>query len=73
MIVFLGGEDDKRTYDENEGFDLKENRWLRLAPTPTGRHGFGVAALGRYLYVASGAKGAGGNEPTSEMLAFSLP
>jgi N-acetylneuraminic acid mutarotase len=73
MIVFLGGEDDKRTYDENEGFDLRNNRWVRLAPMPTGRHGFGAAALGRYLYVASGAKGPGANEPSSEMLAFSMP
>jgi len=49
MIVFLGGEDDNRTYDENEGFELKSNRWVRLAPMPTGRHGFGAAALGKYL------------------------
>ena len=73
MIVFLGGEDDKRTYDENEGFDLSSNRWVRLAPMPTGRHGFGVAALGKYLYVASGARGMGAGDPTSELLAFSLP
>jgi hypothetical protein len=73
MIVFLGGEDDKRTYDETEGFDLRTNRWIRLAPMPTGRHGFGVAALGKYLYVASGAKGRGGDDPTNELLAFSLP
>ncbi|HEY4407814.1 MAG TPA: kelch repeat-containing protein [Xanthobacteraceae bacterium] len=73
MIVFLGGEDDKRTYDENEGFDLRSNRWVRLAPMPTGRHGFGAAALGKYLYIASGAKGRGGDGPTNELLAFSLP
>ena len=73
MIVFLGGEDDKRTYDENEGFDLRTNQWVRLAAMPTGRHGFGVAALGKYLYVASGAKGTGAGEPSNEMLAFSLP
>jgi N-acetylneuraminic acid mutarotase len=73
MIVFLGGEDDKRTYDENEGFDLRSNRWVRLAPMPTGRHGFGAAALGNYLYIASGAKGRGADDPTNELLAFSLP
>jgi N-acetylneuraminic acid mutarotase len=73
MIVFLGGEDDKRTYDENEGFDLKSNRWVRLALMPTGRHGFGAAALGKYLYIASGARGPGANDPTNELLAFSLP
>ena len=73
MIVFLGGEDDKRTYDENEGFDVRTNQWVRLAAMTTGRHGFGVAALGKYLYVASGAKGTGANEPSNELLAFSLP
>jgi len=36
-------------------------------------HGFGAAALGKYLYVASGAKGTGAGEPSNEMLAFSLP
>jgi N-acetylneuraminic acid mutarotase len=73
MIVFLGGEDDHRTYDENEGFDLKANRWLRLAPMPTGRHGFGAAALGGVLYIASGARGTGAGSPTDELLAFTLP
>lgn len=73
MIVFLGGEDDKRTYDEDEGFDLRNNRWVRLAPMPTGRHGFGAAALGKTLFIASGAKGTGANEPSSEMLALSVP
>jgi hypothetical protein len=73
MIVFLGGEDDKRTYDENEGFDLNSNRWVKLAPMPTGRHGFGAAALGKYLYIASGARGAGAGDPTNELLVFSLP
>jgi hypothetical protein len=73
MIVFLGGEDDHRTYDENEAFDLKTNRWVKLAPMPTGRHGFGAAALGANLYIASGARGRGAGEPTDELLAFSLP
>jgi N-acetylneuraminic acid mutarotase len=72
MIVFLGGEDDRRTYDENEGFDLKSNRWVKLAPMPSGRHGFGAAALGNYLYVASGAGGRGAGAPTNELLVFSL-
>jgi hypothetical protein len=73
MIVFLGGEDDRRTYDENEAFDLKTNRWLRLTPMPTGRHGFGAAALGDTLYVATGARGVGAGNPTAELLVFRLP
>jgi hypothetical protein len=73
MIVFLGGEDDRRTYDENEAFDLKANRWFRLAPMPTGRHGFGAAAIGNTLYIATGARGVGAGNPTNELLVFQLP
>ena len=74
MIVFLRGRGDaKRTYDENEGFDLRSNRWVRLTPMPIGRHGFGAAVIGQCLYSASGAKGPGAGDPTNELLAFSLP
>jgi hypothetical protein len=73
MIVFLGGEDDKRTYNENEGFDLKTNRWVTLAPMPTGGHGFGAATVGSNLYIISGAKGRGSDQPTNETLVFNLP
>ena len=58
---------------ENEAFDLKSNRWVELSPMPTGRHGFGAAALGKYLYIASGARGMGAGDPTNALLAFSLP
>lgn len=73
MIVFLGGESDTRTYDENEAYDLKTGKWLTLAPMPTGRHGFGVAAVGPNLYVIAGARGVGASQPTSETLIFTLP
>jgi hypothetical protein len=59
MIVFLGGEDDKRTYDENEGFDLPSNRSVRLAPMPDGRHGFGAAALGKVSLYRQRREGTG--------------
>jgi N-acetylneuraminic acid mutarotase len=73
MILVLGGEDDTRTYDENEGFEVKNNRWVKLAPMPTGRHGFGAATAGRSAYIISGAKGRGGRDPTDDLLVLTLP
>jgi N-acetylneuraminic acid mutarotase len=73
MVVYLGAEDDKRTYSENEGFDVKTNRWVTLKPMPAGRHGIGVAVIGRNLYVAGGGKGRGNREVTNELLMFSMP
>src|SRR5262249_98680 len=72
MIVFLGGEDDHRTYDENEAYDLASGQWRTLAPMPTGRHGFGLAAVGDSLYVIAGAQGGGARQPTSETLLVRL-
>jgi N-acetylneuraminic acid mutarotase len=47
MIVVAGGEcRDKRTYIENEAYDLNAGRWLTLAPLPAGRHGFGAVTIG---------------------------
>jgi hypothetical protein len=73
MVVYLGGEDDVRTYNENEGFDVKANRWVKLKPMPAGRHGLGVAAIGTNLYVAGGGKGRGNREMTNELLVFTMP
>jgi len=73
MIVFLGGEDDDRGYNENEGFVLKDYRWMTLKPMPTGRHGFGLAALGSDLYIISGARSRGAQQPTDETLVFRMP
>ena len=73
MIVFLGGEDDNRTYDENEGFDLKSNRWVKLAPLPSPRHGIAAATVGTFAYFAGGAQGVGGNGTSDQVFAFSMP
>jgi N-acetylneuraminic acid mutarotase len=73
MIVYLGGEDDSRAYNENEGFDVKAGRWVTLAPMPTGRHGVGVAAIGDNLYVAGGGRSRGNREVTNELSVFALP
>jgi len=73
MVVYLGGEDDKRAYDENEGFDVKANRWVSLARMPKPVHGIGVAAIGDVLYVAGGGQARGNREMTNNLLAFSMP
>jgi len=73
LVIVLGGEADKNTYNENEAYDLKTGKWLTLKPMPSGLHGFGAAAIGNQLYVATGAKGRGGRDVTSELLVFSLP
>jgi N-acetylneuraminic acid mutarotase len=74
MIVVAGGEcRDKRTYNENEGYDLKAGRWATLSPLPAGRHGFAAVAVGPSLYFAAGALGCGGGERSDQLLAFSVP
>jgi N-acetylneuraminic acid mutarotase len=73
LIVVTGGEDEKRTYDENEAYDVKAQRWSVLAPLPAGRHGHGVAAAGQSVYVAGGALQRGGADVIGELLAFTLP
>jgi N-acetylneuraminic acid mutarotase len=72
-ILFLGAEDDKRTYAENEAFDIRKGTWAAFAPMPKGRHGMGAAAIGDVAYVAGGALGRGGRDMTNALLAFTLP
>jgi N-acetylneuraminic acid mutarotase len=73
LILVVGGEDETRTYVENEGYDVEFRRWLKLAPMPAGRHGHGAAVVGASVYVAGGALQRGGRGATDELLAFSLP
>jgi N-acetylneuraminic acid mutarotase len=72
LVLVLGGEDEKRTYVENEAYDVKMRRWLKLAPMPGGRHGHGVAAIGQTVYVIGGASQRGGRGELAEVLAFTL-
>ena len=45
MIVVFGGEcRNKKTFSENEGYDLSSNEWKALEPAK-GRHGFGAATV----------------------------
>jgi N-acetylneuraminic acid mutarotase len=73
LILVLGGEDENRTYIENEAYDVKADRWFKLAPMPAGRHGHGVAAVGRSAYVVGGALQRGGGGVSAQLLAFTLP
>ena len=70
MILVVGGEDEKRTYLENEAYDMKADRWLKLAPMPAGRHGHGVAAVGEFAYVVGGALKRGAGDTTDQLIAF---
>jgi N-acetylneuraminic acid mutarotase len=73
MVVYLGGEDDKRAYNEAEGFDVKANKWVKLAPMPKPVHGIGVAAIGDMLYVAGGGQARGNRQMTNALMAFTMP
>lgn len=73
LIMVIGGEDEKRTYVENEAYDVKTGRWSKLGPLPQGRHGHGVAAVGATAYVAAGALKRGAGDTTGQLLAFTLP
>ena len=43
-----------KTFNEAERFDPAANRWERLPPMPTARHGLGAATVGDAIYVISG-------------------
>jgi len=73
-IFVTGGEClNKRTYPQNEAFDLRSGTWTSFAPLVIGRHGFAAVAVGKNLYFAAGATECGGGARTNELLVFSLP
>jgi Kelch motif len=72
LILVIGGEDETRTYVENEAYDVESRRWLKLAPLPAGRHGHGAAVVGPAAWVVGGALQRGGRGATDELLAFTL-
>jgi N-acetylneuraminic acid mutarotase len=73
MIIVTGGEMRARTFDENEAFDLKAQRWLTLAPMPSGRHGHGAAVIGDNVYFVGGALQPGGTGNTDQLIMFHQP
>lgn len=63
LYVFGGetfSEGGARTFDDAERYDPETDRWERLPPMPTGRHGVGAAVLeDGAIHVVSGGPGPG--------------
>ena len=74
LIRYSGGECKATggTFSENEAYDPKTNRWLKLAALPSGRYGFGAAAIGQYVYFVGGALGCDGGRLSNQLLEFDL-
>jgi N-acetylneuraminic acid mutarotase len=77
LLFFLGGEckdaATRTSFDENEAYDPKANRWQKLARLPSARHGFAAAAVGNTLYVLGGSTSCGSAGKLDDNLAFTLP
>ncbi|NOJ30328.1 MAG: galactose oxidase [Nitrososphaeraceae archaeon] len=54
-IFVFGGEDITKTYNNNEKYDVKSNKWESLEPMPTARHGLtSVSVNDDKIYVIGG-------------------
>jgi len=53
MYVF-GGEHPFGTFNKNEKYDPKINKWTSETPMPTARHGLTAVAINDKIYVISG-------------------
>jgi N-acetylneuraminic acid mutarotase len=43
-----------KTFNNNERYDIKTNKWITEAPMPTSRHGLGAASVENKIYVIGG-------------------
>jgi hypothetical protein len=73
MVVYLGGEDDTRAFNDAQGFDVKANKWVALPSMLHPVHGIGVSAIGNTLYVAGGGRSRGNREGTDALMALTMP
>ena len=75
LIMVLGGEfpPQDRTFNENEGFDVKANMWRTLAPMPAGRHATAATTDGRNVYLAGGSLKPGSGQVTDQLIVFNSP
>jgi N-acetylneuraminic acid mutarotase len=77
LTLYAGGEcknpATRATFDENEAYDTKSDRWLTLAPLPTGLHAFVAAAAGDAAYFIGGNAGCGGDVPSNAVYVFRRP
>jgi N-acetylneuraminic acid mutarotase len=44
-IYVFGGEEPSKTFDNNERYDVKANKWTAEPPMPTARHGLGAVSI----------------------------
>jgi len=60
-VFVIGGESNRKTYDEVEAFDLPGNLWRALARLPTARHGFGAVTYKGRIFTLTGSPRPGGD------------
>jgi N-acetylneuraminic acid mutarotase len=53
-IYVFGGEEPSKTFDNNEKYDVKTNKWTIEPPMPTARHGLGAVSVEDRIYVIGG-------------------
>jgi hypothetical protein len=53
LILVLGGELAPNSYGENEGYEF--GKWVKLGPTPEGRHNVGSGVIGSDAYFVGGS------------------
>jgi N-acetylneuraminic acid mutarotase len=53
-IYVFGGEEPSKTFNNNERYDVKSNKWTTELPMPTARHGLAAIAIGDKIYVIGG-------------------
>jgi N-acetylneuraminic acid mutarotase len=60
-IYVFGGEDLTKTYNNNEKYDVKNNKWESQEPMPTARHGLAAVTDVNYekIYVIGGGPASG--------------
>jgi Kelch motif len=50
-IYVFGGEEPSRTFNNNERYDIRTNKWFVETPMPTARHGLVAASVDNRIYV----------------------
>jgi N-acetylneuraminic acid mutarotase len=53
-IYVFGGEEPSKTFNNNERYDIKANKWFIETPMPTARHGLGAVSFDNRIYVLGG-------------------
>jgi N-acetylneuraminic acid mutarotase len=76
-IVYAGGEckdiPARTAFNELEIYDPAADRWTQLPPMPAARHAAATVAVADELYIIGGSGGCGGDNPSRETTALTLP